>query len=444
MLARPAEGTPPSNRGLLKRMRKEVERDAALSDSVVHSGDGVAIQFVHEVAEWDDSQTEIVRWAHLWNVADAVGERGPRQLVGVVSLTMGAKYPFRAPDVFVLLPDIDAAAELCTASREETCAAMRADEVQPVELPMLKEWSPACTGAKALVQLATLVAQGVAEGMTPQRALWLPPWWSAAGRLMQRAASVDLLWLSFASGLNKTRGNGALDPRYVGGEKALDGVGGEYYYQHLPTRVQQAALDGKSVFVALVDNHHSDLSEYPGFGSSDQWQAVTGGALKHSTLPIEVQMFAEAWPDDWSTDLAAPTATAVREAAEHAELWVSDFRAECDKTNTALAPMWSARLPPHYKAMVRPSALGYNQFSIIMACQLVENTTGISYLRAADGKLASGLVREDFTPPADAEIEELLSSISFPGSLGADLDLGKRFAPRGLRDAIRVDGWQWL
>jgi hypothetical protein len=120
MLARPAEGTPPSNRGLLKRMRKEVERDAALSDSVVHSGDGVAIQFVHEVAEWDDSQTEIVRWAHLWNVVDAVGERGPRQLVGVVSLTMGAKYPFRAPDVFVLLPDIDAAAELCTASREET------------------------------------------------------------------------------------------------------------------------------------------------------------------------------------------------------------------------------------------------------------------------------------------------------------------------------------
>ena len=100
MLARPTEGTPPSNRGLLnKRMRKEVERDAALSDRVVHSGDGVAIQFVHEVVEWDDSQTEIVRWAHLWNVADAVGERGPRQLVGVVSLTMGAKYPFRAPDV---------------------------------------------------------------------------------------------------------------------------------------------------------------------------------------------------------------------------------------------------------------------------------------------------------------------------------------------------------
>ena len=66
--------------------------------------------------------------------------------------------------------------------------------------------------------------------------------------------------LSFGSGLNASGHRGALSPNTCTLEAALPEIGGAYYYQHLPARLQRAAVDGRRVFVALVDENWGDIS----------------------------------------------------------------------------------------------------------------------------------------------------------------------------------------
>ena len=452
-----SEGTPPRN---FKRLRKEFDAFKA-ADGLIFSDSSLRIEFVHdEECAWGASLVPpttpggAVCWVARVSVLTPGRPGGRRDAdTAAVFVEMDDSYPFQAPRVSLAWRKT----ELDGCNAADTCATTPTAQRIPLTLGR-HQWSPALTVAKLLAILIprtlSLMDEAAAVGMDhhPERLQAFLSCGPACQLLWRRAASgsVDIVWLSVGSGLSECKEGGATLPSQYICEPALPEVGGAYYYQHLPARVQRAAVGGKRVLVLLVDEHGS-RSSLPGFNAPERW---VGESLNfsHVTLPIEVAFVHDRWPS-WvqserhSEEKQAATSTMVavlQAAAEHAEVWVSDFRTECDRLNTAISIFSGAacRHDPRCSqaltaALSARGEGGWNQSAIAAAGNLVESTAGISYLRAADDALASGKLRGDSTLMTDAELERALDED--PRAKDPLYFGGRAHAAR----ALRVAAWEW-
>lgn len=468
-----------------KRLLKEFKTITALPERIVSSCGALTVEFVHNVAEdagfgpKGPSAGETVRWvARVWrcNEEAPVGsELGAtveshgyeqhsflKQLVGAIVLDIDLqKYPFSAPQMSLVLPTAgsDSYIAMTKAVNAEGIAIDPADhylvEPENSSIDALRTWSPAYDVKGLLQSVADLLNDGTG----------LPPWGLNAllscgptcAELWRRATSgsFDIVWLSFGSGLADgsalTRDSCTLDDSSV--------LGGEYYYQHMPARLQREIQAGKRVLVALVDARWTPEQWPPGFEGTEwtaEWKsaefnAATGmlaatGVCAHVQLPVEVMMFSETFAE-WdfthrSRDavvppLASARQTVLSELAKITELWVSDFCAESDRKSTwDLSATVGSSLKEASITDTVPSR-GPGGCDLEQAAHwsaLVDSASGVKYLRAADGALASGSSSPgDKSPTLSAlERERFFAT-----------ECGRRHNEESLDAALRVAAWTW-
>ena len=264
-----------------KRLLKEFKTIAALPEGIVSSCGALTVEFVHNVAEdagfgpKGPSAGETVRWvARVWRCNDeapvvgselgvTVESRGDeqdsflKQLVGAIVLDIDLqKYPFSAPQISLVLPTAgsDSYIAMAKADNAEGIAIDPADhylvEPENSSIDALQSWSPACNVKGLLQSVADILNDGA--GLPPRGLNALLSCGPTCAELWRRAVSgsFDIIWLSFGSGLADgsalTRDSCTLDD-------SQSVLGGEYYYQHMPARLQREIQAGKRVFVALVD-----------------------------------------------------------------------------------------------------------------------------------------------------------------------------------------------
>jgi hypothetical protein len=428
-----------------RRVTKELARLAAESGNVVCSDSGLAVEVVGNSFDMNDGKCSVV-------IARLCQQHEPLSLMGWVTVVFSTEYPFKAPEVRLFPPvscDHDGSDALSLFRNLTTTVGSNID--------CSRSWSPAVQ-CKRILEAIALPPPHIPLPLRASLA-----WTANFARIIYEAATsgrYNLIWLSAGCGCNSCGDKSGATWRPVM-LPALESVGGAYYYQHLPSRVQQRAAAADRVLVLLIDplNQYSDPPEWPnGFDEAYGWTREESLPLgvpvfSHVGLDIHVaKLHEEVHVDDTSVCHVLQAAAAALSQGG-GMLWVSEFFTEINGISTS----------------INGSSSGACRVS-----HLVESSSGMFYLDAFRGALSDG-TRHPLVPckeiPAwqgqitvhgllkvsatvDVRSDELLASVveralgeeeykkgEWTASVYQDWDDFKKLSPaeQRVRDRVRVN-----
>ena len=269
--------------------------------------------------------------ARLWCQQQGGGVDGT-EVAWVVLLSYTPNFPFRSPQLDFFAGEVGE--DIGTLGAPELVGwALRRQATNPHRHfrtdAMEANWSPAMT-------IPSVLKQWAAQECTAAPYL---------GHSLVHGVfnSSDIVWISVGSGFNYPETELMGRTRKRGSELEIPEIGGEFYYQHLPRRLQRCASDGAKVIVLLVD------TKWVGHPmASGSWSEVATGTYAHGTLALRVSTISMRF--DAAQQRSVLEALAAELAGHGGQLWLSEFFYEANRHSTLIGAPIAASWPSR-KAM---------------------------------------------------------------------------------------------